>query len=66
MTLTADAPTAVAASRPGRRAPLGATPLAGGTNFAVASEAADGMVLCLFVHFAIAVQHPPHGGYAGE
>jgi isoamylase len=48
MTLTADAPTAVAASRPGRRAPLGATPLAGGTNFAVASEAADGMVLCLF------------------
>ncbi|MET0460448.1 MAG: glycogen debranching protein GlgX [Ilumatobacteraceae bacterium] len=35
-------------SRPGRRAPLGATPLAGGTNFAVASEVADGMLLCLF------------------
>ena len=34
--------------RPGRRFPLGATPGPGGTNFAVASGVADGMLLCLF------------------
>ena len=34
--------------RPGRRAPLGATPTEQGTNFAVASSVADGIVLCLF------------------
>jgi glycogen operon protein len=33
---------------PGSRFPLGATVSGGGTNFAVASVAADGMVLCLF------------------
>jgi isoamylase len=33
---------------PGRPSPLGATPGAGGTNFAVASGIADGMLLCLF------------------
>jgi isoamylase len=33
---------------PGSRFPLGATVSGGGTNFAVASAAADGMVLCLF------------------
>ena len=33
---------------PGSQFPLGATVLAGGTNFAVASGVADGMVLCLF------------------
>jgi glycogen operon protein len=33
---------------PGRRYPLGSTPQQGGTNFAVASESAEGMVLCLF------------------
>ena len=33
---------------PGSPFPLGATPGEGGTNFAVASAVADGMVLCLF------------------
>ncbi len=33
---------------PGSPFPLGATPMAGGTNFAVASGSAEGMVLCLF------------------
>ena len=36
-----------AAALPGTEFPLGATPTAGGTNFAVAS-AADGVLLCLF------------------
>jgi isoamylase len=36
------------AVRPGRPFPLGATADAGGTNFAVASDIADGVVLCLF------------------
>ncbi len=36
------------AARPGRPSPLGATPTAGGTNFAVASDVADGMILCVF------------------
>ncbi len=36
------------AALPGREIPLGATPVAGGTNFAVASGVADGMLLCLF------------------
>ena len=35
-------------STPGSPFPLGATLLAGGTNFAVASDVAQGMVLCLF------------------
>ena len=34
--------------RPGGRYPLGATPGPGGTNFAVSSGVADGMLLCLF------------------
>ncbi|HKQ00252.1 MAG TPA: glycogen debranching protein GlgX, partial [Actinomycetes bacterium] len=34
--------------RPGSRFPLGATPGPGGTNFAVSSEVASGMLLCLF------------------
>ena len=34
--------------RPGRAFPLGATPTTEGTNFAVASDVADGMILCLF------------------
>ncbi len=34
--------------QPGRQFPLGATPLPGGTNFAVASGVADGIWLCLF------------------
>jgi glycogen operon protein len=33
---------------PGSRFPLGATPRAGGTNFAVASSVTDAMTLCLF------------------
>jgi isoamylase len=36
------------AARPGRPFPLGATPGEGGTNFAVASEVAEAMTLCLF------------------
>ena len=34
--------------RPGRAFPLGATPTTEGTNFAVASDVADAMILCLF------------------
>jgi glycogen operon protein len=37
-----------ASTLPGREFPLGATVTATGTNFAVASGAADGMLLCLF------------------
>ena len=33
---------------PGSEFPLGSTPADGGTNFAVASSVADGMLLCLF------------------
>ena len=33
---------------PGRPFPLGATPGEGGTNFAVASGVAEGVLLCLF------------------
>jgi glycogen operon protein len=33
---------------PGSAFPLGATPSAGGTGFAVASEIADAVALCLF------------------
>ena len=36
------------ATRPGQRAPLGAAPLDGGTNFAVVSNVADSVLLCLF------------------
>ena len=36
-----------AAARPGRPYPLGATVTSGGTNFAVASEVAHGITLCL-------------------
>jgi glycogen operon protein len=35
-------------SLPGSEFPLGATPRSGGTNFAVASAVAEGMILCLF------------------
>ena len=37
-----------AGSLPGSEYPLGATVVDGGTNFAVVSEVADGMMLCLF------------------
>jgi glycogen operon protein len=45
--MTAAAPD-LARVRPGGRFPLGATPGPGGTNFAVSSGVADGMLLCLF------------------
>ncbi len=40
--------TEVPTARPGREFPLGAAPADGGTNFAVASGVADGVLLCLF------------------
>jgi hypothetical protein len=43
---------------PGREFPLGATVVDGGTNFAVASEVADGMVLCLFDQAGAETQIP--------
>ncbi len=46
MTATRDA--AAPRALPGSPFPLGAAPLDGGTNFAVASSAADAIVLCLF------------------
>ena len=45
MTAVAGPPLSV---RPGSPFPLGATADESGTNFAVASGVADGMVLCLF------------------
>jgi glycogen operon protein len=45
-------------SRPGTPFPLGATPKDDGTNFAVASGVADGMVLCLFDRSGAETQIP--------
>jgi glycogen operon protein len=45
--VTARRPNALS-SRPGLPFPLGATPSPAGTNFAVASDVAEGMLLCLF------------------
>ena len=42
------APAQATGALPGSEFPLGATVSDGGTNFAVTSEVADGMVLCLF------------------
>ena len=46
MSVTAD--TQTANTLPGSEFPLGATVTDTGTNFAVASEVANGMMLCLF------------------
>jgi isoamylase len=46
--MTATAATQATGTLPGNRFPLGATATDAGTNFAIASTAADGMVLCLF------------------
>ena len=43
---------------PGSQFPLGATPGEGGTNFAVASGVADGMLLCLFDEAGAETQIP--------
>ena len=43
---------------PGSQFPLGASPGAGGTNFAVASGVADGMLLCLFDEAGAETQIP--------
>ena len=45
-------------TRPGSQFPLGATVAAGGTNFAVASGVADGMVVCLFDEAGAEMQVP--------
>ena len=55
--MTAEAGERVAAL-PGSHFPLGATVSGGGTNFAVASVAADGMVLCLFDEAGAETQIP--------
>jgi isoamylase len=44
--------------RPGSRFPLGATPSDRGTNFAVASSVAEGMLLCLFDETGVETQLP--------
>jgi glycogen operon protein len=46
--LAPDTAAGVTDAKPGRAFPLGATVTADGTNFAVASDLADGMLLCLF------------------
>ena len=46
--MTAVAEAGARRARPGSQFPLGATPSAGGTNFAVFSGAADAVTLCLF------------------
>ncbi len=48
----------IATALPGSPFPLGATPGEGGTNFAVASGVADGMVLCLFDEAGAETQIP--------
>jgi pullulanase/glycogen debranching enzyme len=47
---------------PGSHFPLGATVLPTGTNFAVASGAADGMILCLFDRAGTETQIPGSAG----
>jgi len=47
-----------AGTLPGREFPLGATVTATGTNFAVASDVADGMLLCLFDEAGTETQIP--------
>jgi glycogen operon protein len=46
--MSAPATAGRAGTLPGSQFPLGATAVAGGANFAVASSVADGMLLCLF------------------
>ena len=48
MSSVADRHQSIVVLIPGTPFPLGATPRDDGTNFAVASGVADGMVLCLF------------------
>jgi isoamylase len=50
---------------PGHEFPLGATVSAGGTNFAVASGVADGMLLCLFDETGAETQVPMQDYDAG-
>jgi len=54
-----------AGSLPGSQFPLGATARDGGTNFAVASGVADGMVLCLFDEGGAETQIPLRDHDAG-
>jgi glycogen operon protein len=50
---------------PGSQFPLGATPGDGGTNFAVASDMAGAMTLCLFDDTGTETQVPPQDYDAG-
>jgi glycogen operon protein len=60
------APTArVPDALPGSEFPLGATVTDAGTNFAVASEVADGVVLCLFDETGAETQIPMRDYDAG-
>jgi len=56
--VTAAAAGPAIAALPGSQFPLGATIAVGGTNFAVASGVADGMVLCLFDEAGAETQVP--------
>ena len=56
--MTAPAPVTPGTALPGSPFPLGATAGAGGTNFAVASGAADGITLCLFDEAGAETQVP--------
>jgi isoamylase len=47
---------ATADTLPGSQFPLGATVMGDGTNFAVASDAADGIILCLFDRAGVETQ----------
>src|SRR5215472_8074067 len=58
--MTATPATQATATLPGNQFPLGATVTDAGTNFAVASAAADGMVLCLFDETGAETQIPMH------
>jgi glycogen operon protein len=56
--MSAIADTQTVNTLPGREFPLGATVTGTGTNFAVASEVADGMTLCLFDETGAETQIP--------
>jgi isoamylase len=63
--MSAIADTQTVSTLPGSEFPLGATVTDAGTNFAVASEVADGMTLCLFDETGAETQIPMRDYDAG-
>ena len=63
--MSATPATQITGTLPGSEFPLGATVTDAGTNFAVASTVADGMVLCLFDETGAEMQIPMRDYDAG-